>query len=210
LFCLCVTGEVEALGKNEEAFPTMVDMLLLSKNAPIYKWVCAKLLKSVVGSNVWNRRHHKESLSDVATCSDESFLLLTIENNYERWLQEAEWIRENRDKDDKDPKNFVEAIYTNAGSSKANGRSRRFNGWSREGYLRFNELYSLVVKDREGRTKFEMELRSTFIEDMENYNEDSGSEEEAEEIFPANDMFGVGQPVESYDGNGTQLPKGVL
>jgi len=141
-------GEMAYHKKKRKEFPTLEEILLLSKGGNKYRWLCSKMMKCVIGCNVWNRRYFKEPLSDIATCSDEAFLLLTIENNNERWREEAVWIEKNRDKEDPAEKKFSEARYTNSGCSKANGRSKRFQGWSREGYLQFNKLYQLVVEDR--------------------------------------------------------------
>ena len=103
-------------------------------------------MKCVVGSNVWNQLYFKELLSDIATESDESFLLLTLENNYNRWIKEATFVA----KEDGEKPILPHALYTNSGCSKVkgSGSSRRFHGWSRIGYLRFNELYGMVNQDR--------------------------------------------------------------
>jgi len=128
-------GEMAYHKKKRKEFPTLEEILLLSKGGNKYRWLCSKMMKCVIGCNVWNRRYFKEPLSDIATCSDEAFLLLTIENNNERWREEAVWIEKNRDKEDPAEKKFSEARYTNSGCSKANGRSKCFQGWSHEGYL---------------------------------------------------------------------------
>jgi len=108
----------------------------------------------VVGHKKWNKRYLKESLSVVATCSDEAFVLLTLDNNYDRWMAEVEWQLHQQQNNTKEPPNtklLPEAKYTNSGKSKRNGRSKRLHGWSRDGYLQFNALYNLVVGDRKRR-----------------------------------------------------------
>jgi hypothetical protein len=69
----------------------------------------------------------------IATCSDEAFVLLTLENNYERWMAEANWIVENDEipEEDRAPKDFPGSKYTNSGKSKKNGRSCRLQGWAK-------------------------------------------------------------------------------
>jgi hypothetical protein len=39
-----------------------------------------------VGWKAWNKQKYKEPISDIATCSDESFVLLTLKHNYDRWM----------------------------------------------------------------------------------------------------------------------------
>jgi hypothetical protein len=151
----------------------------------------------VVGSKAWNKKKHKEPLSDIATCSDESFVLLTLENNYARWMSEALWLAENEDSEpgQRGPKNFPSSKYTNSGASQKNGRSKRLQGWAREGYLRFNALYQLVALDRLRRANFELELLA-HLRNRNGADADSDSEvqPEEEEIFPANDLEGLVDP----------------
>ena len=92
-----------------------------------------------------------------------------------------------------------EAKYTNSGSSKKHGRgsSWRFHGWSREGYLRFNTLHAEVKEDCKRRANFELEFQKVMEEAyMESRKAEMDSEEEEEEIIPANDILGVKQPAE--------------
>ena len=176
---------------------SLVDVLQLSKGGEPYEWVCSKLLPCVVGVKNWKLGYLKEPISDVATCSDEAFLLLVLENNYSRWLSEARWLKANRYKDEEAqaPKNYPEAKYTNSGRSKKNGRSKRNQGWSREGYVRFNELYSLVHADRLQRAKFEQELMIYMRQEIEGEdNSDDDIEGADDEIYPANDLLGAKDP----------------
>ena len=155
-----------------------------------YQWVCLRLLKCVVGCTVFGRRYYRESLAEVATISDESFVVLTIENNYNRWVEEANWNGEPGTKGV-----FCDALYTNSGRSTKGGRgsSRRFQGWSRKGYLRFNELHQLVKEDRKRRANFELELKKQFQLEYGGSKGNFSDSEEEDEIFPANDWNGMQQ-----------------
>jgi hypothetical protein len=190
-----VPGEVERCDKYPEEggrVPALEELLELSNSSESYNWLCNKLLPFVVGFKRWMRQYYKVLLSDIATCSDETFLLLTLENNYARWTDEAIWIKQNKEKlaKDQEKKQFAPARYTNSGKSQANGRSRPFQGWARDGYIRFNELYQLVAADRRKRTVFEKE-RLVMCRNALAYEKDSSdSEEEQEEIYPANDLTG--------------------
>ena len=88
-----------------------------------YKWLCTTLIPCVVGWKAWKRKKYREPLSDIATCSGESFVLLTLENNYDRWMHKADWLASNKDKEphEQQPKNFPDAKYTNSGKSKQKG-----------------------------------------------------------------------------------------
>ena len=180
--------------KIESRFPTMTEITCLSKSKDTYSWVCATFMKCLVGCNVWSRRYFKELLSDIATESDESFMLLALENNYDRWIKEAAFVA----KEEGEKPNLPSALYTNSGCSKVKGKgsSRRFHGWSKRGYLRFNELYGMVKADRIQRSQFEFELKSVFEKSQASeQGEDDDYESNDEEIIPANDMIGVKQPI---------------
>jgi hypothetical protein len=77
----------------------------------------------VVGAKLWHKKHNKELIGTIATCSDEVFALLTLENNYERRMAVARWHVNNADMapEDKAPKNFPGLLYTNSGLSKKMG-----------------------------------------------------------------------------------------
>ena len=64
--------------KIESLFPTITEITCLSKSKDTYSWVCATFMKCLVGCNVWSHQYFKELRSDLATESDESFILLTL------------------------------------------------------------------------------------------------------------------------------------
>jgi hypothetical protein len=191
---------VKGFLKKKVPVPLLENVLKLSLGGNAYHWVCSKLMKAVVGSSIWNRRYYKEILSEFATVSDESFVVLTIENNYERWVDEAKHrvkrIEEDYDEEDETwREGLAPAKFTNSGESSSNGRgtNRRCGGWSTAGYLRFNELHGLVKEDRKRRANFELKLKEQFgsehaVDDRINESENGN------EIMPANDMAGVKQP----------------
>ena len=175
----------------------MEDFRQLSPIGEPYVWLCHFMLPAVVGWKTWNKRKYKEPISDIASCSDESFVLLTLENNYDRWIAEVNWLVRNKDKEaaEKEPKHFPESRFTNSGKSKQNGRSKRLQGWAREGYLLFNNLYQRVAEDRKRRANFEAEIMTQLRATTNETNSDSEEEAEEDEIFPANDLDGVVAPV---------------
>jgi len=137
----------------------------------------------VFGSSTLSKK-----ISDFVTVSDEAFTLLTIENNYDRWMSKF-----NKEED----KHEVRAKWTNSGKSAAGvGKSRKFDGWAKEGYKRFNELHHLVKLDREkwSRRQFEELLKEEFIEDCaKSLKADSSRCDDNEVVFPAHDFEDVEQ-----------------
>jgi hypothetical protein len=142
-------GEVSKNLESGKMFYTLQEFLQLSPVGKPYKWICTHLMSGVVGNKAWTKKKHKETLCDIATCSDETFVLLTLENNYERWMSEALWcfVKEDKEPNERAPKMFPNSKYTNSGKSQKNGRSKRLQGWSQDGYVRFNELYTCVQDD---------------------------------------------------------------
>jgi hypothetical protein len=185
-----VTEEIKQKLKRKEVLPLLADIIKLSQGGDTYQWMCRKMLKCVVGYSVWGQRYYKENISKLSTMSDECFLILTLENNWARWMDESKL----QDEDDEGKGKISEALYTNSGNSRVNGKgsSRRFQGWSREGYCRFNKLYGMVKEDRARRTIFENDLRKVFeMEHAERKKVIAEEDEHNEEIFPANDMEGI-------------------
>ena len=178
--------------EEDKNMPTMKEILKLSKDQDVYCWFCDTFMKAVVGHNVWNHRAHNESLSEVATESDKAFLLVVMENNYDRWTSEAKIPA----REERRAARLPEALYTNSGSSKMEGRgsNRRFGGWSKEGCLRFNALHKLVHEDRQTRANFEAVLKEKQLtKNHTRKKEKHCDQDEEEEIFPANDIVGVRQ-----------------
>jgi hypothetical protein len=183
--------------KRQETIPELEEILQLSDGGEAYHWICSKMMKCVVGQKIWNKRYFKELLSAFSTVSDESFLVLTIENNYERWVDEANYLLTDAmdgEEDENWKENLAPAKYTNAGISAKNGQgsNRRYSGWSPGGHLRFNAIYNMVKEDRKRRANFELALKVQF--QGEQGEDDGDSNSEAEEIIPANDMVGAKQP----------------
>ncbi len=193
MFFFHVLEELRKMTKKQQDMYALGDFLQMSKGGEAYFWLCANLLKCVVGCTKWSRSHYKDSLSEIATDSDECFLLLIVENNYARWIEEAKM-----DEDDSRDK-LPATLYTSGGGTRGVGgaSSKRFLGWTKEGYKCFNALHTMVKNDRMQRVGFEIRLKERLEEDNANRNRgvESSDEDEEEEIVPANDFVGVRQPV---------------
>jgi hypothetical protein len=173
--------------EEKKKFPRLSDILEMSQKESTYALFCAQFLRPIVGTTKWKNNFLRKRFRVYVTISDEAFALLTLENNYNRWIDM--WKTGNLKTSD------VEAKWTNAGQSQANGQSKRFNGWKQDGYTRYNELYDLVEADREheGRPGFELRLKEAF--QAENNEKPAGSKstsvEQTKEIFPHHDFAGV-------------------
>src|SRR5687768_2577224 len=78
-------------------------------------------------------------LSKFATVSDEAFALLSLENNYDTWMDMG------LTGDTKTSR--VQCKYTNDGKSQGKIATSQHNrGWSNEGLCRINELFDMAKK----------------------------------------------------------------
>jgi hypothetical protein len=111
--------------ENNDKFVVLDNFMELLSGGLPYVWMCTTLWPCVVGKKAWGKRCLREPLIDIVTCSDETFVLLVLDNNSVHWLAEAKWMVNNQDKavDKCEPKLLPESKYTNNGRSKKNGRS---------------------------------------------------------------------------------------
>jgi hypothetical protein len=116
-----------------------------------YEDFCKYCIGAVVGKRRFNKFAHIEPLSKWVTISDEAFAILLFENSVDRWTDMA------KSKVSRDSK--IKPKYTNGGKSKNKiGSSRKYEGWSVEGYERFNELYVLVQENRQAECAEDFEV----------------------------------------------------
>ena len=142
----------------------MEEFLEMHSGGAPYELFVKEFLKRVVGEKTWKSSCYRSLLSEYCTASGEAFALLTLENNYDRWEDMAK-TGDYADKNGTAP----EALYTNSGkSNNGKGAPKRFQGWSTDGYARFDALYNLVKLDRAKltRTAFEENLKSDFEEEF--------------------------------------------
>ena len=87
-------------------------------------------------------------------------------------------------------------LYTNAGKTNQNiGMAKPFQGWSVEGYERFNDLHRFVRHDRQRKTRedFEDRLRAILAEENSKVRKPRIDEEDdgEEVVYPAHDFADV-------------------
>lgn len=98
-------------------------------------------VSAVIGKMNYKKKSCSIVLSKYATVSDEAFALLSLENNYDTWMDMG---LTGNTKSSKVPRK-----YTNGGKSQCKVATSQHNkGWSGEGLCRFNELFDLVEKNR--------------------------------------------------------------
>jgi len=94
------------------------------------------LLPTVRGSKEWRHLASTRCVSDTdATASDEAFALLCAENMWDKWHSTIT--------------NDSSAAVRRAQKGKytANGTNQKFSGWSAEGLNRYNELFTMAVRN---------------------------------------------------------------
>jgi hypothetical protein len=108
-------------------------------------------------------------------------------------------MREGRSDDYGDKHSSASApLYTNAGkSNKKNGAAKPFQGWTAEGYQRFDVIYNLVKADRakDTRSGFEEELKQMVMEEYSKKRQAKKDDDEDgdEVVYPAHDFNNVVQ-----------------
>ena len=148
------------LGEND-MLPKLEEILCLRRDPKVFYVFCDNFLSWVCGRNLWKKRWTVETVSQIATVSDEAFALLLLENSWKKWTAEG------RNEEDGEDENSVDTEGNQTRWTK-NGRSAvMYKGWSREGIERFNELYSIVMEDRktERGKKVEAEYRDARNEE---------------------------------------------
>jgi hypothetical protein len=191
----------EEYANEQLEFPTMEEFLELHKGGEAYRIFLSKIVERIVGKHIWNNNCDKKPLSKFCTRSNEAFGLLLLENCYDRWTDM--W----RSGDHKDKnKQASPSLYTNSGDTRGQkGSNRKLEGWSKQGYERFDVLHRLVTDDREkpGRAAFEEELRVELEAERAGKRSKKKPRLEVSQVgsYPAHDFDDV------LEGGGTGLAK---
>ena len=137
-------------------------------------------------------------MSEFASVSDEAFAILSLENNFDTWMDMG--IKSNT------KTSTVPRKYTNGGNSQGQVATSQHNkGWSDQGLHRFNEIFDLVQENR-GKAyaqEFEDEFRNwckekaegnkrkkvaAFIQETIEVRHKLWSNNEDENVTPINDL----------------------
>jgi hypothetical protein len=76
--------------KDKEKLLSMKDLLDMRENYNGFKKIVQRFLKEAVGKRYYYERLGVDLVSTIATCSDEAFVYLTLENNFDLWSEIAE------------------------------------------------------------------------------------------------------------------------
>jgi hypothetical protein len=141
----------------------MVQILQLKENWEVYHMFTKEFVRIVVGKKVWKNNAFCLNLSEYCAASSKAFCLLVAENNYAQW-SDMVGLGDHGDKH-----NSASApLYTNAGkSNQKNGAAKPFQGWTAEGYQRFDVIYNMVKADqaKDTRSGFKEELKRMVMEE---------------------------------------------
>ena len=102
-----------------------------------FQLLCEICFEPMMSREQWKLNHSKIAMSTLLTVSNESFSLLTLENNIEEWMESAV-------KGQDAVKRGEKTKYTSVGMNKDGTKK----SWSLEGKKRFNEIYDAVVRER--------------------------------------------------------------
>jgi hypothetical protein len=110
------------------------------RGGPAYTFFADVCIECVAGKKKWKSKHTTELMAKIASPTDEAFALLLLENAYKVWCDMAK-------EGNVDGTTLMKPKYT---GGKASGGCRRYQGWSDEGIVRYNQLLTTVK--RTGRT----------------------------------------------------------
>jgi len=142
---------------EKKNLPSLDELMLKRQKEDTFIVFAATFLSRVVGMSIWRKNCAKLPISEMATVSDEAFTLLLLENYWEGWSTKNldEYKSEVTIDETTNQKKKRKATWGKF-TSGAWG-SRRFGGWSKEGLVQFNQLYSQVEEDRKKDNAAEVE-----------------------------------------------------
>ena len=162
----CVKALVKAKqhGSKVDPPPYSVDMLCklrqsqTPKEKEAFLWFADSLLECVCGKIAWGAKtKYRSRISDakygntnesIVTVSDEVFALLLCENFIDKWITRY---------DHNPPPPSVRGSKIIGKYTRSSIGYSEYGGWSEEGVIRFNELFSIVVEDRSSRNAMDSE-----------------------------------------------------
>ena len=120
----------------------------------LFLMYCSDYLSAVVGMVEWKEKETKMLISEIATPSDEAFCLVTLENNYERWIAIAKDIPrikfETVIEDNKSVEKKIEQWPSPKYTKHKDTNGKKSEGWTTEGMEAYNNHYRLIKKLRGG------------------------------------------------------------
>jgi hypothetical protein len=106
----------------------------------LFELWCNTFFRPGYGTAAFRDRAKRKPVSEILTVYDEAFIVATIDNNYERWMKEAEILTQG---DIVNKKKLPRQKYTNDAAA-----SKKFQGWSTEGLEFFNKTVNDLIQLR--------------------------------------------------------------
>jgi hypothetical protein len=121
------------LYQQEDGVPTVETLMNYRSQGEdnLFELWCNTFFRPGYGTAAFRDRCKKKTLSEILTVYDEAFIVATIDNNYERWMKEAELLSQLKTVD---KKKLPRQKYTNDAAS-----SKKYQGWSTDGLDFFNK-----------------------------------------------------------------------
>lgn len=113
----------------------------------------------------WKMRRTTEKVSDVFTCADEAFAVLTLENNCNDWKMIIDGTVPGAGEGaNKVGRTHSKSVYTTWGATKKDGKTKQNLQWTSKGIQRFNQLHRKIKLERELPETSELEesLRKSY------------------------------------------------
>jgi hypothetical protein len=151
---------VEEMREEGNAIPAVESLMNYRGQGEdeLFELWCDNFFRPAYGSAAFRERSRKKPLSAILTVFDEAFVVATINNNYERWMKEAELQSQGLIID---KKKLPKQKYTNDAAA-----SKKYQGWSKEGI----DFLSKVVNDlmQVRNTSTSKVLEKNYMDDMNN------------------------------------------
>ena len=113
---------------------------------------CSDYLSAVVGMVEWKNKESKMKVREIATPSDEAFCLVTLENNYEKWIAVAKKQKRFNvtiNQSDDQPTEKKEELWPSPKCTEQKGKNgKAHEGWSKEGVDSHNNHCHSIEKLR--------------------------------------------------------------
>jgi hypothetical protein len=122
----------------------------------LFKLWCDTFFRPGYGTSAFRDKAQKKPLSEIMTVYDEAFIVATIDNNYERWMKEAELLSLG---EVVNKKTLPRQKYTNDAAS-----SKKYQGWSKDGIDFFNRTVNDLVQLRN--TSASRLLEKNYMENL--------------------------------------------
>ena len=146
------------------------------ENCKLYFDFVEYYVSAVIGLRYYEKEKLRSKFSDYVTVSDEAFAVLTLENNWTRWMAMAV---ANHYKESSVKTRWTVTRDKKKGSGHGTDdaidgpQARRYRGWSAHGINRYNQLFDDIKKERQSERgrHFENKLLLQMIENnKENKN----------------------------------------